>query len=223
MSAREALYSKLPASEEIVRAAQSAALAARLHGLTCASGNAATEEFERNAIAAGIQVVRCAHTDAAEWFVAYASGKRSVVLAADMLLRTIGIDETLLAKLPGTSMLRGDSAPDRDVRQFNAASVGVTVALAGIADSGAIVQAVSPDENRSVSLLPDEHVAFLPVERIVPTLHVAAPLLDALVRVDRKSAVTLIGGPSKTADIEKVLVTGVHGPGALTIVLLETP
>jgi L-lactate dehydrogenase complex protein LldG len=223
MNARETLYSKLLASDEGVRSVQSADLVVRLNGLNCASGTATAEQFERNAIAAGINVLRCTHADAADRFVEYALGKSSIVMAEDGLLRTLGIDATLGSRLPGTEILCGASAPDRDVRRFNAAGVGVTVALAGIADSGAIVVAVSAGESRSVSLLPDEHVAFLPVDRILPTFHAAAPLLESLVQVEKKSAVTLIGGPSKTADIEKVLVTGVHGPGTLTVVLLETP
>lgn len=223
VNARDVLYSLLPASGEGMRSAHYADLAVRLRDLACSAGSATAEQFERNAIAAGSTVLRCNRSDAAERFVAHARGKSCVVLAEDMLLRTLGIDERLLAQLPGISVFNGASAPDRDVRSFNAADIGVTAALAGIADSGAVIAAVSHGETRSVSLLSDEHVAFLPVERIVPTLHAAAPLLEELVRVEKKSAVTLIGGPSKTADIEKVLVTGVHGPGTLTVVLIETP
>jgi L-lactate dehydrogenase complex protein LldG len=65
------------------------------------------------------------------------------------------------------------------------------------------------------------HVVLLSTNNILGSLVQAASLLRAHASSAGSSAVTLVGGPSKTADIEKVLVTGVHGPRAFTIVVVD--
>ncbi len=221
MNAREALFAQFPPVDEPTRSEASAALRERRSRLSWAAAVGGAERFEQNAIVAGAAVVRTTRAAAAAWFVSHAAGTSGITLADDPLIAELGLEDALRTAFPGMVIRHCGADETFDARAYNSSGIGVTCALAGIADSGAIVASVSRDENRSVSLLPDEHVAFLPLDRIVPSLHATVPLLSRLIQQDQKSAVTLIGGPSKTADIEKVLVTGVHGPGALTIVLIE--
>ncbi len=79
----------------------------------------------------------------------------------------------------------------------------------------------APEEPRSLSLLPPVHVAVADEAQLLPDLF---DLFDAPVwqeRGDIPSCLTLITGPSKTGDIELRLVTGVHGPGEIHVVLIR--
>jgi L-lactate dehydrogenase complex protein LldG len=92
---------------------------------------------------------------------------------------------------------------------------GVSRALYGLADTGSVVLAASPEEPRSRSLLPFVHVSLLPEDRILPGLD---ELFEA-VGADLPSALAIVTGPSRSADIEQLLVVGVHGPGEVHVVL----
>lgn len=98
------------------------------------------------------------------------------------------------------------------------ADVGITSADYALADTGTLIMIASPAEARLVSLLPPLHLAVVPKERILTGL-------DELFRTvphpaEVTSSMVMITGPSRTADIEQFLVRGVHGPGAITVVIV---
>lgn len=93
---------------------------------------------------------------------------------------------------------------------------GVSVASYGLAESGSVVLAAGPHEPRANSLLPDVHVSLLREELILPGL----PELFAAVGGRLPSALAIVSGPSKSADIEQLLAVGVHGPKEEHVVLL---
>jgi len=113
--------------------------------------------------------------------------------------------------------------PEREGRasrlaRLDPADVGLTGALAGLADTGSLVLASGAWRPRLAWLLPPTHVALLPLA----ALH--ASLDDYLARrretVAHNAHVAVVTGPSRTGDIEQVLTRGVHGPGVLHVVLL---
>ena len=70
-----------------------------------------------------------------------------------------------------------------------------------------------------ISLLPPVHIALVDRERLLTGLD---ELLSILPRpADETSSMVLITGPSRTADIEQILVRGVHGPGEIHVVVVE--
>jgi L-lactate dehydrogenase complex protein LldG len=77
----------------------------------------------------------------------------------------------------------------------------------------------SHNEARLVSLLPPIHLAIFPRSRILANLD---ELLSVVPRpADQTSSMVLITGPSRTADIEQILVRGVHGPGEVYAVIVD--
>jgi L-lactate dehydrogenase complex protein LldG len=92
---------------------------------------------------------------------------------------------------------------------------GVSEALYGLADTGSVVLAASPEEPRARSLLPFVHVSLLRADRILPGLE---ELFEA-VGGELPSALAIVTGPSRSADIEQTLVVGVHGPGEVHVVV----
>ena len=98
------------------------------------------------------------------------------------------------------------------------AAVGLTGAVAGIAETGSLVLASGPGRPRLAWLLPPHHVALLPRGRILPTLE--AVLAAHLGPWERSAEVAFVSGPSRSADIELTLTRGVHGPGELDVVIV---
>ena len=76
----------------------------------------------------------------------------------------------------------------------------------------------SREEARMISLLPPVHIAVVPRDRILTGLD---ELLTRLPQpAEQTSSMVLITGPSRTADIEQILVRGVHGPGEIHVVVV---
>jgi len=98
-----------------------------------------------------------------------------------------------------------------------AAKVGISQMDYAIADTGTLVENATAVERRLVSTLPEIHVALLPTSAIYPDLATAMVLL----KPDHEAYLSLITGPSRTADIERVLTIGVHGPRRLLAVFVD--
>lgn len=98
-----------------------------------------------------------------------------------------------------------------------AARVGITQMNWGIADTGTLVQDSTAVEQRLASMLPLIHIAMLDTRNIVEDL----PSVMTKVHPGKSAYIALITGPSKTADIERVLAIGVHGPERLYIVCVD--
>ena len=113
---------------------------------------------------------------------------------------------------------RAGRPPELADRAIFEAEAGVTLAEWGIAETGSIVCTSGAGRSRQASLVPPLHLALLDARRIVPDLldFFAAAAAEPL-----PANVNLITGPSKTADIEGILVTGMHGPGRLQVVVVE--
>ena len=97
--------------------------------------------------------------------------------------------------------------------------LGITGAYCAIAETGTLMLLSGGDTHATTSLLPDTHVALVPVSRIVPAMEDGWDLL----RREHGSLprqVSFISGPSRTADIEMTLVLGAHGPCRVHIVLV---
>lgn len=97
--------------------------------------------------------------------------------------------------------------------------VAVTMADAGIAETGTLVLRSRDEELRIATMVAEVHVAILPVSAIRATSQDMEPLLQEWMR-DPPDYTAFITGASRTADIERVLALGVHGPLELHIVFL---
>lgn len=97
--------------------------------------------------------------------------------------------------------------------------VGITGVHLAIAETGTLMLLSGPDSHPVTSLLPETHVAIVPVERIEPAME------EAWVRTRREAgllprAVNFVSGPSRTADIEGQLQIGAHGPFRVHVVVV---
>jgi len=109
-------------------------------------------------------------------------------------------------------MLEARAARDED-------PVGVSGVFCALAETGTLMLCSGPDTPATVSLLPETHVAIVPVARIVATMEDGWDLARAeFGQLPR--AVNFISGPSRTADIEQTIVLGAHGPYRVHVVIV---
>jgi L-lactate dehydrogenase complex protein LldG len=153
--------------------------------------------------------LRAATREQAGEMVRAALGGRSAIASNAPLLAECGV-----TGLPG---VRSGITDRSQLRELCAsAEVGITSADYALADTGTLVMLSSPQEARMISLLPPAHIAVVPGERILTGLDELFSILPNPAALT--SSMVLITGPSRTADIEQILVRGVHGPGEITIV-----
>jgi len=102
------------------------------------------------------------------------------------------------------------------------AHLGLSEADLAIAETGTLVQDSTALEQRLVSTLPPVHVALVRTGRLVEHFVDALELLNHE-RAELTGYIAFISGPSRTADIERVLTIGVHGPEQLHIIFVDRP
>lgn len=129
-----------------------------------------------------------------------------VVVADDPALRGLAWDEAMV------EAERGRAAREED-------AVGVTVALAGIAETGTVMLRSSAATPTSLAFLPDTSIVALSSERVLGSYEDALQLLREEGALPR--SVNFVTGPSRTADIEQTLQLGAHGPRRLLVVLVD--
>jgi L-lactate dehydrogenase complex protein LldG len=148
--------------------------------------------------------------DARATVAAAIEGKSAVASNAPYLAECgIGALEGVRGGVTSAEELRGLCA---------SADFGITSADYALADTGTLVMLASPREARLISLLPPAHIAVIPKERILTGLDELFTLLPDPAAAS--SSMVLITGPSRTADIEQILVRGVHGPGHISVVVV---
>lgn len=117
---------------------------------------------------------------------------------------------------PALEWLRASEASEQDLRDFCAsADVGISGADAALAETGTVVLSSGPGRSRLVTLLPPTHLALVPESCLTPDIFSWTAARGG----DMPASITLVSGPSKTADIEQTLAIGVHGPKRFIAVL----
>ena len=129
----------------------------------------------------------------------------------------VGVGDIVAAlRAAGREVMTPDD-PEWAARLASAA-VGITGARLAVANPAAIALEAAPGSPRATSLVPPEHVCAVPVAGVVASL---AEAMHTVAAGDLPSALTWIGGPSRTGDLEMINTLGVHGPRAVEVVLLE--
>lgn len=180
------------------------------------------EEFKMQAEAVSAVVERAPDIEAARRLVADITAKKcaagetgapSAVAAPSRLIDQLSPEK--LTALSGVTFYTGDLR-----RHAASAGVGLSSFDLAVAETGSLVQDATRIDQRLVSTLPPVHIAVLYTSSLAPSLRAAlarfAADLPAL-----PSYVSFITGPSRTADIERVLTIGVHGPGELYIIFVD--
>lgn len=170
------------------------------------------ESFSEVATNAGAEVVSVESVEAAVEFIAskvsgrlllpsFATGERTGV---ESVLRAAGLD-----------------VETEDFRaKAEQAEAGVTGVNFAIADTGSLALDSTAEDIRLATTLPIKHFALLDPRKVVADGIEAVAPMRKLHEKGPKNYIAYITGPSRTADIERVLTIGVHGPKKLFILLV---
>ncbi len=102
------------------------------------------------------------------------------------------------------------------------ADAGLTTCEALVARTGSVLVSAATSSGRRLSIYPDQHLVFARTSQVVADIGDALRRLQAHYSPDQlPSMISLTTGPSRTADIEKTLVLGAHGPRSLALFLLD--
>jgi len=144
-------------------------------------------------------------------FVAEKLDGRSVIASKEPFLEELG-----LIAFPNVQLSPNDAGELREL--CVGAGAGLTGTTYAIADPGALVVLAGREEERLISLVPPRHVAVIPADRILTSLDELFTIVPDPAR--ESSSMVLIGGPSRTGDIEMSLTLGVHGPREVCVVIV---
>lgn len=139
-------------------------------------------------------------------------GSMSEVFDVEGMLRQRGVGVVDWREVPQDAA--GRLEPQYEV------SVGITDVAAALAETGTMVMHSDARHSRGLSLVPPNHIAIVRGSDILPDMIDYWHRLAGIPHTELPSSQTFITGPSKTADIEGHLITGVHGPGSVHILLV---
>jgi L-lactate dehydrogenase complex protein LldG len=106
------------------------------------------------------------------------------------------------------------------VNDLESCDAGLTECEALIAQTGSVLVSAPSAGGRALSVLPPHHIVLARRSQMVPDLSGALQRVQEKFKDNFPSFLSFISGPSRTGDIERVLVLGAHGPKKLTILLL---
>lgn len=114
-----------------------------------------------------------------------------------------------------------DFCRELDLEKIERADMGISEFELGVAELGSLFQDASGLHTRLVSMLPPVHLALLRTSALVETFAEALELIEKAYNGQLPPYLSFITGPSKTADIERELTIGVHGPEMLIILFID--
>jgi L-lactate dehydrogenase complex protein LldG len=173
--------------------------------------------FVMKATAVGAQVECCATKESAFELITRLLEKEAIFDAqegyavwAQSEMLTAAEKSRLAASIPGLKF--------EVTREMAAqAKVGISQMDWALADTGTVVQTADAVDKRLVSTLPMLHIALVSKKALLPDL---TSLLDRI-HPDQAAYFAFITGPSRTADIERVLTIGVHGPERFIVIMVD--
>ncbi|MEW6475905.1 MAG: LUD domain-containing protein [Actinomycetota bacterium] len=141
-----------------------------------------------------------------------AAGAAVALSTGDPVVEKLGVEGRLRAA--GLDVLTPDDVFWRE--RLAEAGAGVTGAVAAVAASGTVGIACGPRAPRATSLVPPAHIGLVFRGSMVDDLGEALRRIQEL-----PSGLVWVSGPSRSADLELVLTVGVHGPGAVDVIVVD--
>lgn len=151
--------------------------------------------------------------------VAYATSLSKKMGAEGATISAPGLAEDEIQILSEQCVAGGVELVTKSLRNYpQGVDVGLTYGNFGVADTGSIVLNCPSEELRLSSMVSDAHVCILDVKNIVEKASEIEGDIEKFVQ--NAGYVSFITGPSRTADVERVLTIGAHGPLELHVLIL---
>jgi L-lactate dehydrogenase complex protein LldG len=173
--------------------------------------------YTTRAEAVGVRVVQVATSEEATfWLENLRAELESPALAISSEVTAAA--PRLIAALNDASVAWSTPADPAEARD---APLGISIAKMAVAETGSVLLAEESLAARSVGLLSLAHVVICRTNDLVPSLEEAASALKEIATRPGGSFVTLVTGPSRTADIELSLTIGVQGPARVFVLFVD--
>jgi len=147
-----------------------------------------------------------------------ANKTRSVVITAEDLISDLGVAE--IAGEQGVACDICSSSGEEYRKQVFKADIGISACTHAIAESGSVVICHNQYNRRLMSLAPAHHLCILKEEQILANRFSLAAILNEQKHQEKFSAITIITGVSRSADIAQHTILGMHGPRKISIFVL---
>lgn len=121
------------------------------------------------------------------------------------------------AAVPGLGLPTVKTDAGYTAAEMESCDAGISQCDALVAQTGSILITSRSAGGRALSVLPPHHVVLVTRAQMVPDLAAAYAVLRAKYAANFPSLISFITGPSRTGDIERILVLGAHGPKRLTV------
>jgi L-lactate dehydrogenase complex protein LldG len=125
-----------------------------------------------------------------------------------------------VASLLPQNLARMQTTAGYDKRELETCDAGLSECECLVAQTGSVCVSSFSSGGRALSVLPPHHIVVAQRAQVVTDLTAAYERLAEKYRVRYPSFLSFITGPSRTGDIERILVLGAHGPKKLTVLLV---
>lgn len=139
-------------------------------------------------------------------------------LAAEHNWQRVAVHDGVAAVPASLSTLNVSGGYDR--WELEKCDAGITSCVCLVAQTGSIVVTSAHTGGRALSVLPPHHLVITTIDKLVEDMPKAYEVLQAELVARPSSFASFITGPSRTGDIERILVLGAHGPKQLTVILI---
>ncbi|MBC8016515.1 MAG: lactate utilization protein [Sporomusaceae bacterium] len=173
-------------------------------------------EFEKRASAASTEIFHVKTAVEAQEVIANIikfTNAKKIVTVNSPLQEASGINEQFKSMDIAVYTDRADIAEHSE-----SADIGISSVEFGIAETGSVCMDGYSFEGRLVSMLPPLHIVFMNANNIVLGVTEAFEIIS---KVYDNGYISFITGPSRTADIERVLTIGVHGPKRFILIAID--
>ncbi|MCE2858431.1 MAG: lactate utilization protein C [Oxalobacteraceae bacterium] len=144
-----------------------------------------------------------------------------VPMAAASYIDSIGVPKSAIAWQSLTGLPWQDSGIRVEFRPpVDKDLIGITGCFCAVAETGTLMLLSGAETFASAALLPETHIAIVPVSRVVGAIEDAFALAKKE-RGELPRATNFISGPSRTGDIEQTIVLGAHGPYRVHVILVR--
>ncbi len=165
-----------------------------------------SKEFKRNLETIGGQVV-------------VADSKSEVISEVKRICTEKGQTKIFCTDSKLQELLKETVEIDSEETNFNSLNIGITGCEFLVAHLGSVLISSAQISGRRLNVFPETHIVIANQAQLTDFLDTAIEKLQIKYKNNLPSLISNITGPSRTADIEKTLVMGMHGPKSLIVII----
>jgi L-lactate dehydrogenase complex protein LldG len=152
----------------------------------------------------------------------YCANREEMIAQLTQLVSQQGWTQVFCREQSLLPMLRESLKGLLIAEELSEADVSITACEALVARTGSILMSSAQDSGRTVSIYAPVHICIAFTDQLVYDIRDGLEMLNEKYKNKIPSFITFASGPSRTADIEKTLVVGVHGPKDVYVFLIDS-